>query len=215
MSLADAGGRLMYAYKDLLELAGLTTRLYTLLSTLHHLKPLPEFVWSPESVEFKKVVVGIPKRVVELGEAPLASAKTSGERSEEMYDLTESLLEGTGISEDRALVRGLSLRIERGEHLMITGPVRPSEYYSRRANNTDENAEWSGQDGYRPSPCWPLGTRIGHCFPTRAGVQRCVCCTSAGVYGRWKLEGPVCSRTACQGASVADTRVLQDYLSAL
>ena len=126
MSLADAGGRLMYAYKDLLELAGLTTRLYTLLSTLHNLKPLPEFVWSHESVEFKNVVVGLPKRVVELGEAPLVNAKTGGERSEEVYDFAESLLEGTGISEDRALVRELSLRIERGEHLMITGPVRAS-----------------------------------------------------------------------------------------
>jgi hypothetical protein len=80
MSLADAGGRLMYAYKDLLELAGLTTRLYTLLSTLHHLKPLPEFVRSPESVEFKNVVVGIPRRDAELGEAPLVNTKTGGER---------------------------------------------------------------------------------------------------------------------------------------
>lgn len=124
MSLADAGGRLMYAYKDLLELAGLTTRLYTLLSTLHHLKSLPEFVRSPESVEFKNVVVGIPKRDAELGEAPLVNTKTGGDRGGEVYDFAESLLEGSGISEDRALVRGLSVRIERGEHLMISGPVR-------------------------------------------------------------------------------------------
>jgi ATP-binding cassette, subfamily D (ALD), peroxisomal long-chain fatty acid import protein len=41
MSLADAGGRLMYAHKDILELAGLTTRLYALLSELHNLPPLP------------------------------------------------------------------------------------------------------------------------------------------------------------------------------
>ncbi|KAI9508086.1 ABC transporter transmembrane region 2-domain-containing protein [Russula earlei] len=41
LSLADAGGRLMYAYKDILELAGLTTRLYVLLSSLHNLPPLP------------------------------------------------------------------------------------------------------------------------------------------------------------------------------
>ncbi|KAG1732981.1 hypothetical protein EDB19DRAFT_1831139 [Suillus lakei] len=41
LSLADAGGRLMYAYKDLQEVAGLTGRLYTLLSTLHNLPPLP------------------------------------------------------------------------------------------------------------------------------------------------------------------------------
>ena len=31
----------MYAYKDLLELAGLTARLYALLSNLHHLPALP------------------------------------------------------------------------------------------------------------------------------------------------------------------------------
>jgi ABC-type uncharacterized transport system fused permease/ATPase subunit len=31
----------MYAYKDILELAGLTMRLYTLLSSLHNLPPLP------------------------------------------------------------------------------------------------------------------------------------------------------------------------------
>lgn len=31
----------MYAYKDILELAGLTTRLYALLSALHNLPPLP------------------------------------------------------------------------------------------------------------------------------------------------------------------------------
>ncbi|KAF6744014.1 hypothetical protein DFP72DRAFT_1097379 [Ephemerocybe angulata] len=41
LSLADAGGWLMYAYKDLLaELAGLTTRIYTLVFTLHQLPPL-------------------------------------------------------------------------------------------------------------------------------------------------------------------------------
>jgi ATP-binding cassette subfamily D (ALD) long-chain fatty acid import protein len=35
MSLADAGGRLMYAYKDLLQLAGLTSRMYGLVAALH------------------------------------------------------------------------------------------------------------------------------------------------------------------------------------
>lgn len=59
LSLADAGGRLMYAYKDLLELAGLTTRLYTLLSTLHNLTPLPKPIPS-ESVELSDVDVAVP-----------------------------------------------------------------------------------------------------------------------------------------------------------
>src|SRR5271168_2398697 len=35
LSLADAGGRLLFSYKDLAELAGYTSRVYALLSTLH------------------------------------------------------------------------------------------------------------------------------------------------------------------------------------
>ena len=61
MSLADAGGRLMYAYKDLLELAGLTTRLYTFLSTLHSLPTLPTpSGLDGDTVALRHVDVGIP-----------------------------------------------------------------------------------------------------------------------------------------------------------
>lgn len=35
LSLADAGSRLMYSYKELAELSGYTNRVYTLVSTLH------------------------------------------------------------------------------------------------------------------------------------------------------------------------------------
>jgi len=59
LSLADAGGRVMYAYKDLLELAGLTTRLYTLLSTLHNLPPLPS-TENGDVIELVNVDIGIP-----------------------------------------------------------------------------------------------------------------------------------------------------------
>lgn len=52
----------MYAYKDLLELAGLTARLYTLLSTLHALPPLPTPVDSDADpvVALADVDVGVP-----------------------------------------------------------------------------------------------------------------------------------------------------------
>ncbi|KAI0944786.1 hypothetical protein AcW1_001639 [Taiwanofungus camphoratus] len=51
----------MYAYKDLLELAGLTTRLYTLLSTLHNVPPLPSTADDDHRdwIELKNVDVGI------------------------------------------------------------------------------------------------------------------------------------------------------------
>ena len=45
-SLADTGGRLMYAYKDMLKLTGLSSQLYMLFTTLHALQPLPKFVRS-------------------------------------------------------------------------------------------------------------------------------------------------------------------------
>lgn len=50
----------MYAQKDLLELAGLTTRLYALLSTLHNLIPLPKPAPSEDTVELSHVDVAIP-----------------------------------------------------------------------------------------------------------------------------------------------------------
>ncbi|KAN0136860.1 ABC transporter transmembrane region 2 domain containing protein [Lactarius tabidus] len=75
LSLADAGGRLMYAYKDILELAGLTTRLYALLSALHNLPPLPASSptdGGPSRVALDNVDVSIPATGAQ--EAPLVKA---------------------------------------------------------------------------------------------------------------------------------------------
>lgn len=75
LSLADAGGRLMYAYKDILELAGLTTRLYALLSALHNLPPLPASSptdGGPSHVTLDNVDVSIPATGAQ--EAPLVKA---------------------------------------------------------------------------------------------------------------------------------------------
>ncbi|KAI0826191.1 ABC transporter transmembrane region 2-domain-containing protein [Irpex lacteus] len=97
LSLADAGGRLMYAYKDLLELAGLTTRLYTLLSTLHNLKPLPTATSdsvATDKVELSHVDVAVPQNTI--------TATTTN-------------------VPPLVLVRDLSLSLKPGDHLMITG----------------------------------------------------------------------------------------------
>ena len=102
LSLADAGGRLMYAYKDLLELAGLTTRLYTLLSTLHNLPPLPSAEHG-DVIEFVNVDIGIPP----------ANITGAEEVNIEGY---EKVREPTQV-----LVKDLGLVLNEGEHLMITG----------------------------------------------------------------------------------------------
>jgi ATP-binding cassette, subfamily D (ALD), peroxisomal long-chain fatty acid import protein len=117
LSLADAGGRLMYAYKDILELAGLTTRIYTMLSTLHHLQPLPGFETDENKIEFQGAVIGIPKRDSRLGETSLIG------NAEEGFDFGDGSDSTDSARAERPLVTDLNIRIERGEHLMISGPV--------------------------------------------------------------------------------------------
>lgn len=83
----------MYAYKDVLELAGLTTRLYTLLSTLHNLPAQPPFTESDTTLALHAVDVVVP-----------------GKRDADAYA-------------QPPLVRELAveLGVDAGEHLLITG----------------------------------------------------------------------------------------------
>ncbi|KAL1678124.1 ABC transporter transmembrane region 2-domain-containing protein [Schizophyllum commune] len=107
LSLADAGGRLMYAYKDLLELAGLTTRLYTLISTLLNLPPLPAVSSdADDTIELSHVDVGIPLTI-----------------AKDPISMSAEDVEFTGSSPDSSppLVKDLSFLLKEGDHLMITG----------------------------------------------------------------------------------------------
>ncbi|KAF7969977.1 hypothetical protein HWV62_25464 [Athelia sp. TMB] len=117
ISLADAGGRLMYAYKDLLELAGLTARLYALLAALHALPALPASAGG-DGVRLQGVDVGVPLNALEKARALENSAL-------EDNALENSALEkGTweeGEGRRQVLVRDLTLALAPGEHLMITG----------------------------------------------------------------------------------------------
>ncbi|KAL4068549.1 ABC transporter transmembrane region 2-domain-containing protein [Scleroderma yunnanense] len=112
LSLADAGGRLMYAYKDLVEVAGLTGRLYTLLSTLHHLPRFPPaLAGDGNTFELEDVDVCIPSAAL------LAS---------ESHKPTTDVIYENGTVPDShgsysTLVRALSLKLHPGMHLMITG----------------------------------------------------------------------------------------------
>ncbi|KAG9311790.1 hypothetical protein JVU11DRAFT_8037 [Chiua virens] len=118
LSLADAGGRLMYAYKDLVEVAGLTGRLYTLLSTLHNLAALPPAdAGDGNTFELRDVDVCIPSLAhpspMSNGEAKEKSVSPTFDEDAEPLDH----LPGSGTT----LVRALSLALHPGMHLMITG----------------------------------------------------------------------------------------------
>lgn len=109
----------MYVYKDLLELAGLTTRLYTLLSTLHNLpQPVLPLNADQEKIALHNVDVGVPTV------APAFVAAASSESSD-LHSSEISLSEAEELTASKAasavLVKCLSFELQSGEHLMITG----------------------------------------------------------------------------------------------
>jgi ATP-binding cassette subfamily D (ALD) long-chain fatty acid import protein len=114
MTLADAGGRMMYSYKELAELAGYTSRVYNLLSVLHSLYA-SEYVATPRPVTFPEdqefyslddihgeIVYGYDG--IKFEGVPIVTPNPGNARGGE------------------ELIKGLDVLINPGEHLLITGP---------------------------------------------------------------------------------------------
>jgi ATP-binding cassette subfamily D (ALD) long-chain fatty acid import protein len=123
LALADAGGRLMSSYKDMAELAGYTSRVYTLLSTLHeldisHYQSLPRPADLPLEQEFydlghiNGVVVDNDGEAVEFDKVPIVAPAPGMARGGE------------------ELVKSLSVTIKAGEHLLISGANVSSAMFS-------------------------------------------------------------------------------------
>ncbi|CAK7235457.1 ATP-binding cassette long-chain fatty acid transporter pxa1 [Sporothrix curviconia] len=110
LSLADAGGRMMYSIKDLSELAGYTSRVYTLISTLHrvHANAYDPRGGNPNNAELYSLadVQGTMQKGfdgVRLENVPIVAPALWPQGGEE-------------------LMESLSLIVRRGEHLLISGP---------------------------------------------------------------------------------------------
>lgn len=114
MSLADAGSRLMYSFKELNELAGYTSRVYTLISTLHLLdrgqyQALPRPKELPANAPFYDMghiqgKVTLDDEGVSFDKVPIVAPAPGMERGGE------------------ELVRDLELTVKPGDHMLITGP---------------------------------------------------------------------------------------------
>ncbi|WFD34787.1 ATP-binding cassette long-chain fatty acid transporter pxa1 [Malassezia cuniculi] len=114
LSLSDAGSRLMYSYKGIAQLAGQTSRVYSLISTLHLLnrniyQGVPRPADIPADVPFYDLGhiegnVVTEKGYIEFGNAPIVAPAPGQERGGEV------------------LIKDLTLKIEPGQHLMVTGP---------------------------------------------------------------------------------------------
>ncbi|KAK2740599.1 hypothetical protein FQN55_008808 [Onygenales sp. PD_40] len=108
LSLADAGGRMMYSIKDLSELAGYTSRVYTLISTLHrvHANAYNQRRGSHSELYSLSDVQG----TIHSG--------FDGVRLEHVPIVAPSLFPQGGDE----LIESLSFIVHSGEHLLISGP---------------------------------------------------------------------------------------------
>ncbi|KAI1436871.1 ABC transporter transmembrane region 2-domain-containing protein [Xylaria sp. CBS 124048] len=107
LSLADAGGRMMYSIKDLAELAGYTSRVYTLISTLHRVHANAYF---PRTSGNELYSLSDVQGTIQKG--------FDGVRLEHVPIVAPGLWPHGG----EELIESLSLIVRRGEHLLISGP---------------------------------------------------------------------------------------------
>ncbi len=109
LSLADAGSRMMYAIKDLGELAGYTSRVFTLISTLHqvHSKSYKTLLRPEERIEPYSLndIHGTIQR------------QFNGIR----FEHVPIVIPKGGNKSGHLLIDNLTLTIKPGEHLLITG----------------------------------------------------------------------------------------------
>ncbi|KAJ3067078.1 hypothetical protein HDU98_009700 [Podochytrium sp. JEL0797] len=103
ISLADAGGRIMYSYKELSELAGYTSRVYTLLRVLDDLHDDFYIKMGPEDSEYSLETI-------------------QGLTNHDFHGIQFSHIPIATPSGDHTLVHDLSFHITAGQHLMVTGP---------------------------------------------------------------------------------------------
>jgi len=107
LSLADAGGRMMYSIKDLSELAGHTSRVYTLISTLHRVHANAYYLRNGQNELYSLSDV---QGTIQKG--------FDGVRFEHVPIVAPGLWPSGG----EELLDSLSMIIRSGEHLLISGP---------------------------------------------------------------------------------------------
>lgn len=108
LSLADAGGRMMYSIKDISELAGYTSRVYSLIATLHRVHA--NAYYPPR---------GSHPELYSLADAQGTTHNGfDGVRLEQVPIVAPSLYPMGGDE----LIESLSFIVHSGDHLLISGP---------------------------------------------------------------------------------------------
>lgn len=108
LSLADAGGRMMYSIKDISELAGYTSRVYTLISTLHRVHA--NAYYPPQGAHPELYSLADSQGTTHNG--------FDGVRLEQVPIVAPSIYPMGGDE----LIEQLSFIVHSGDHLLISGP---------------------------------------------------------------------------------------------
>ncbi|MCJ1409110.1 hypothetical protein MMC19_003188 [Ptychographa xylographoides] len=108
LSLADAGGRIMYSIKDLAELAGYTSRIYTLISSLHRVHA--DTYHQSRATHVELFSLSDVQGTIQKG--------FDGVRLENTPVVAPSPYPRGGDE----LIEALSFVVHPGEHLLISGP---------------------------------------------------------------------------------------------
>ncbi|PYI05039.1 hypothetical protein BO78DRAFT_408605 [Aspergillus sclerotiicarbonarius CBS 121057] len=108
LSLADAGGRMMYSIKDISELAGYTSRVYSLISTLHRVHA--NAYYPPRNSHAELYSLADAQGTIHNG--------FDGVRLEQVPIVAPSLYPRGGDE----LLESLSFVVHSGDHLLISGP---------------------------------------------------------------------------------------------
>lgn len=107
LSLADAGGRMMYSIKDISELAGYTSRVYTLISALHRVHA--SAYYPPQGCSTELYSLADAQGTIHNG--------FDGVRLEQVPVVAPSLYPRGGDE----LIESLSFIVHSGDHLLISG----------------------------------------------------------------------------------------------
>lgn len=108
LSLADAGGRMMYSIKDISELAGYTSRVYSLISTLHRVHA--SAYYPPRNSHAELYSLADVQGTIHNG--------FDGVRLEQVPIVAPSIYPRGGDD----LIESLSFVVHSGDHLLISGP---------------------------------------------------------------------------------------------
>jgi ATP-binding cassette subfamily D (ALD) long-chain fatty acid import protein len=107
----------MYSWKDLSELAGYTSRVYTLLSTLHDVNA-NHFASLPRPLD-----LAVDAPFYDLGDIKGKLVINPSYESGVEFDAVPIVAPGPGVERGgEELVKSLTVKILPGEHLMISGP---------------------------------------------------------------------------------------------